>query len=232
MAALFQVKKRILLAAMLWLGGLAVGEETPDAREILRAVRAAQTAQQATVKGRLRGGPKTVPFTLTMAGNTVRWEFTDPAETLQLRLGEKDAQFEVIGKGGAQKLSTARYDDKVRETDLSYEDLSMRFLYWSNATVEGDATMLLNKCWVVRVEPPAKNSSQYARVKLWVTKNAGALIQAEAYGPDGKLARRFKIITGQSLGDGRWMLKQMRIEKMTAGADKAPSYLEMDKPVQ
>ncbi len=230
MAPLFQVKKRILLAAMLCWSGLAAGQATPDAREILRTVRAAQTAQQQSMNGRLRGGWKTIPFKLTMSGNTVRWEFSDPPQTLQLRLGEKDAQFEEIGKGGAQKVAAARYDDKVRESDISYEDLSMRFLYWTNATVEGDATMLLQKCWMVRVEPPSKNSSQYGSVKLWITKNGGALMQAEASGHDGKLARRFKVISGQSLGDGLWMLKQMRIEKMTAGADKTPSYLEMDKP--
>jgi len=215
---------------MLCGSGLAAGQEMPNAQEILRTVRAAQTAQQETLNGRLRGGWTTIPFKLTMSGNTVRWEFSNPPQTLQLRLGEKDAQFEEVGKGGAQKVSPARYDDKVRESDISYEDLSMRFLYWSNATVEGDATMLLNKCWIVRVEPPAKNSSQYGSVKLWITKNGGALMQAEAYGHDGKLARRFKVVSGQSLGDGLWMLKQMRIEKMTAGADKTPSYLEMDKP--
>ncbi len=215
---------------MLCLSGFAGGADAPDARDILKSVRAAQTAQQQSLEGKVRTGSKSVPFKLTMSGNTVRWQFTDPAETLQLRLGEKDSQFEEIGKNGAQKVSAARFDDKVRDTDISYEDLSMRFLYWSNATVEGDQVMLLNSCWVVRVEPPGKNSSQYSKVKLWITKNNGALMQAEAFGGDGKLARRFKVISGQSLGDGLWMLKQMRIERMSAGADKTPSYLEVEKP--
>jgi Outer membrane lipoprotein-sorting protein len=231
MALTFHVKLRLLLApAILCLSGFAVGADVPDAREILKSVRAAQTAQQQALTGKVRSGWKSVPFKLTMSGNTVRWEFSDPPETLQLRLGEKDSQFEEIGKGGAQKVSAARFDSKVRDTDISYEDLSMRFLYWPNAAVEGDETMLMNSCWVVRVEPAAKNSSQYSKVKLWITKNNGALMQAEAFGHDGKLARRFKVISGQSLGDGLWMLKQMRIEQMTAGADKTPSYLEVEKP--
>jgi hypothetical protein len=230
MVPTFHVKTRFLLAAMLCLGAFAHGDEKPDAREILKTVRAAQTAQQQTLNGRLRGGWKSIPFKLTMADNTVRWEFSDPPQTLQLRLGEKDSQFEEIGKAGAQRIAPARFDDKVRESDISYEDLAMRFLYWPNATVEGDATMLMNKCWIVRVEAPSKTSSQYGSVKLWITQNGGALLQAEAYGHDGKLARRFKVISGQSLGDGLWMLKQMRIEQMTGGTDKTPSYLEMDKP--
>ena len=217
---------------MLCLSGFASGEDAPDAREILRTVRAAQTAQQQSLNGKLRSGWKSIPFKLTMSGNTVRWDFSDPLQTLQLRLGEKDSQFEEIGKGGAQKVSPARFDAKVRDSDISYEDLAMRFLYWPKATVEGDAVMLLNKCWIVRVEPPTKNDSQYSMVKLWITKNGGALMQAEAYGHDGKLERRFKVISGQSLGDGLWILKQMRIEAMTPGKGtaRAPSYLEIEKP--
>lgn len=233
MARPFHVKTRFLAAAAaLCLSGFAGAEEKPDAGEILRSVRAAQTAQQQSMKGKLRTGWKSVPFTLTMSGNTVRWDFTDPPQTLQLRLGEKSAQFEEIGAGGARKVAAARYDDKVRDTDISYEDLSMRFLYWTDATVEGDAVMLLNQCWIVRVEPPAKNESQYSAVKLWIAKNNGALLQAEAFGHDGKLARRFKVVSGQSLGDGLWMLKQMRIEQMAAGkgVDRTPSYLELEKP--
>ncbi|HYR59052.1 MAG TPA: outer membrane lipoprotein-sorting protein, partial [Chthoniobacteraceae bacterium] len=138
---------------------------------------------------------------------------------------------EEIGKAGPQKISPARFDDKVRDTGISYEDLSMPFLYWPNAAVEGSAVMLMTLCWIVRVEPPAKNDSQYSTVKLWITKSGGALLQAEAYGHDGKLARRFKVISGQSLGEGLWILKEMRIEQMAPGkgTDRTPSYLEIDK---
>ena len=231
MATTFQVKTRFLLGAALVLSALAVPAELPDAQAILKTVRAAQTSQQEALNGKVRSGWRSVPFKLTMAGNTVRWEFTDPPQTLQLRLGEKDAQFEEIGKGGgAQRVSPARFDQKVRETDISYEDLSMRFLYWPNATVEGDATILMNKCWIVRVEPPNKADSQYSMVKLWIAQGSGALMQAEAYGQDGKLSRRFKVVSGQPIGDGLWMLKQMRIERMEKGADKTPSYLEIEKP--
>lgn len=232
MAMSLHVKKRFLVATALCLSGFANAEDAPDAREILKTVRAAQTAQQTSLNGKLRSGWKSIPFKLTMSGNTVRWDFSDPPLALQLRLGEKDSQFEEIGKGGPQKFTPARFDEKVRDSDISYEDLSMRFLYWPKASVEGEAVMLLNKCWIVRVEPPAKKDSQYSMVKLWITKNGGALMQAEAYGHDGKLERRFKVISGQSLGDGLWILKQMRIEEMTPGkgTDRTPSYLEIEKP--
>lgn len=167
-----------------------------------------------------------------MSEGTVRWQFADPPQTLILRLGERDSRLEEIGKGGAQKITAARADDHVRESDITYEDLAMRFLYWRDAVVEGEQTMILQKCWIIRVQPPGKAGSQYRRVKLWIAKENGALMQAEAYGADDKLARRFKVISGQKTRDGLWILKQMRIESTAAAArkDRTPTYLEIEKP--
>jgi hypothetical protein len=234
MAALFQVKVRLFAATLLCASRLAGADDAPDAAAILKTVRVAQSAQEQSLNGRLRTGAKTISFKLGMAGNTVRWDFSNPPQTLLLRLGDKDARLEEIGKAGSQKVAAARFDDKVRDSDISYEDLSMRFLYWPNAKVEGEQTMLLQKCWIVRVEPPAKGDSQYSAVKLWIAKNNGALLQAEALGHDGRLARRFKVISGHALGDGLWILKQMRIEAPTTiggrTQDRTPTYLEIDAP--
>lgn len=235
MAPIFQVKARFLAAAILCLSGLARAGEAPPAAEILKTVRAAQGAQEQSLSGRLRTGGKAIPFQLSMRDKTVRWQFSAPPQTLLLRLGDRGATLEESGgKGGSQQITPARFDDKVRDSDISYEDLSMRFLYWPNATVEGEQTMLLTKCWIVRAEPPSRNDSQYSAVKLWIGKNNGALLQAEALGGDGRLARRFKVISGHSLGNGLWILKQMRIEAPTTMGgrtqDRTPTYLEIDAP--
>ena len=230
--ALLKATSRLILAALLLASPIARGQDAPDAKAILKTVRIAQGAQNMTVAGRLRTGGKAVPFMLKMEGNTVRWDFTEPAQTLFLRLGDKDSRLEEIGKGGSTKIAGAKFDDKVRGSDVSYEDLSMRFLYWPTAEVEGEQTMVLTKCWIVRVEPPARNDSQYGKVKLWISKGDGALMQAEAYDHTGKFARRFKVLSGQKTDEGLWMLKQMRIESATGtGRDDAtPTYLEIDKP--
>jgi hypothetical protein len=232
MTAPFHVKRRLLFAAALLLSPCARAQDTPDPKAILKTVRIAQSAQNRTVTGRLRTGGKAIPFTLKTEGTTVRWDFTDPAQTLLLRLGEKDSRLEEIGKDGPAKITGARFDDKIRGSDVTYEDLSMRFLYWPTAEVEGEQTMVLTKCWIVRVEPPARSDSQYSKVKLWISKNDGALLQAEAFGHDGKLARRFKVLSGQKTEDGLWMLKQMRIEAPggARASDQTPTYLEIDRP--
>ncbi len=229
--SIFRAPASLTIAAAWLFSLLAYAEEQPSARAILESVRSAQTAQTQTIRGRLRTGGKSIPFRLVADNGTLRWEFTDPPQTIQLRLLESDSRLEEITGGTAKRVSAARFDDKVRGSDISYEDLALKFLYWPKATIEGEQIMILRKCWIIRVEPPAKNVSQYSKAMLWIDKETGALMQAEAYGPDGRIARRFKVISPQKI-DGTWLLKQMRIEGMeatrTGPADRAPTYLEVD----
>jgi hypothetical protein len=206
----------------------AVAQENPDPREILKTVRVAQSAQNHTLNGQLRTGPKKIPFRLSMKDGTARWQFADPPQTLLLRLGESSATLEEITAEGSRKVAGAKFDDPVRESDITYEDLSLRFLYWKDAKLEGDQTIMMTKSWQILVQPPSPGSSSYGKVRLWIGKENGALLKAEAFGRDGKLARVFRVVSGQKLEDGLWILKSMRIESMTsARGDRTPTYLDI-----
>jgi hypothetical protein len=223
----------VLLCLVCFLWALPVqAQEGADPQAILKTVRLAQASQNSTLTGAIRTGGKSLPFRLVSSSGTIRYEFTNPAQVIQLRMSDKEARLEEInGSGKAEKVSPRRFDERVRDTDISYEDLSLGFLYWPNATIRGEQTMLLQKCWIIRVEPGSRKDSQYGKVDLWISKKNGALMQAEAFDPAGKLSRRFKVISGQSLGDGLWMLKEMRIESMQGrSSDPNPTYLDIDKP--
>ena len=223
----------LFLAGLLCLfAGMPVwAEDEPDPQFILKQVRLAQSNQSSNLTGAIRTGGKSVPFRLITSSGTIRYEFSDPAQVIQLRLGEKEPRLEEITGGKTEKVSPKRFDDRVRDTDISYEDMSLGFLYWPNATIRGEQTMLLQKCWIIRVEPGTRTDSQYAKVDLWISKKNGALMQAEAFDSAGKLSRKFKVISGQPIGDGLWMLKEMRIEAMQGrSSDKTPTYLDIDKP--
>jgi hypothetical protein len=214
-----------LLAAIL---SPALAQDDPDAHEILKSVRVAQSAQNRVLNGQLRTGPKKVPFQLSMKDGTARWQFSDPPQTILLRLGENSSTLEEITADGKQKISGSKLDDPVRDTDITYEDLSLRFLYWKDAKVEGDQTIMMTKSWQLLVQPPSAGGSSYSKVRLWIGKENGALLKAEAYGRDGKLARVFRVVSGQKLDDGLWILKSMRIESMTSSrGDRTPTYLEI-----
>ena len=55
-------------------------------------------------------------------------------------------------------------------------------------------------------------------------------MRMEGYDWKGQLAKRFEVVSAQKI-EGRWFLKQMRIEEMQPGTNKvlARSYLEIKK---
>jgi hypothetical protein len=190
----------------------------PTARDILEAARMNQTDQHRTFKGQLRNGPTTIPFRLIFDGPEVRYEFSKPEETLVLKFGENSSKLELVRPGDRQRVTAL--NQKVRNTDISYEDLALRFLYWPNATLEGQQTVMTRRCWKLHLEPAARDDSQYGMVLLWVEQESGALLRAEGYDKAGLLSKRFEVRS----------TKQMRIEQMEKGraTDKTPTYLEIE----
>lgn len=200
----------------------------PSAQELLRSVRLAQSAQQWKLTGRIRTGSKKTPFLLSLEKGAIRYEFTDNKDAVSLRLGEKSSTLEETKGGKTARVPSSRYSAPVHGTEISYEDLSLRFLYWSDANVLGGDMISAHRCWKVEARPAAANDSQYARVVLWIGREDGALMKAESYDASGRWVRRFTV-TSVMKREGYWLLKQMRIERSSGGgADPKPSYLEIE----
>jgi Outer membrane lipoprotein-sorting protein len=223
------MRKEILASLALALLALDANAAPPSAKEILASVRLQQTQQALDLEGQLRQDATIVPFRLTQNGPVVRYSFTNPAEALQLRLGEEDSRLEEISKSGTEKITPAQFDHKVRGTAVTYEDLALKFLYWPKAQVIGEETIRTRSCWKLRLIAPAKDS-QYATVLLWVDKEGGALMRLEGYDEKRRLEKRFEVVSAQKI-EGRWFLKQMRIEAMQPGTNKVQTrtYLEIKK---
>lgn len=201
----------------------------PSAREILDSVRMLESRQQIDLDGQLREDEKVIPFHLTQTGPLIRYSFVDPDEVLQLRLGENGSRLDLVTDAGAEKFAPEKLSEKIRGTVVTYEDLALKFLYWPNARVLGDETVRTRSCWKLQVVAPARDS-QYWNVLLWVDKASGALMRMEGYDWNGKLAKRFEVISAQKI-DNRWFLKQMRVEELQPGTNKvqARTYLEIKR---
>jgi hypothetical protein len=219
---------RTLFLSLLLVASTALAE-FPAAKEILESVRLQQAQQQIDLQGQLRENEKVVPFHLTQTGPVIRYNFSNPDETLQLRLGDNDSRLEEVTRGGTEKVTAAQFDRKVRGTAVSYEDLALKFLYWPDAKVTGENSIRTRNCWKLELKAPSRQS-QYATIWLWVDKNSGALMRMEGYDWEGKLAKRFEVISAQKI-EGRWFLKQMRIEEFAPATGKVQTrtYLEIKK---
>ncbi|MEO8438811.1 MAG: outer membrane lipoprotein-sorting protein [Spartobacteria bacterium] len=229
--AVKQVLNEVALVLLLALGlplTLATGA-TPSAQEILNQVRLQQSQQQLDLQGQLRSDATVISFRITQTGPVIRYTFANPPEVVQLRLGEDGTRLDLVLQNSTKKFSASRLDDRIGGTAVTYGDLALKFLYWPDAQVIGADTLRTRNCWKLRLTAPAKES-QYATVILWVDKESGALMRLEGYDASGRLVKRFEVVSAQKI-EGRWFLKQMRIEEVEPGTNKvrSRSYLEIKK---
>lgn len=219
----------LLLAIVLGLNGTGSATAAPPAQEILASARQQVTRQQVELTGQLRENDTIIPFRLTQSGPVIRYSFTNPDEALQVRLSDSGAQLEQITGAGVDKVVGREFTQQVRGTAITYEDLALRFIYWSNAKVVGEDYNNTRRVWKLELQPPDRQSL-YSRVFLWCEQQSGALMRMEGYDWNGKLVKRFEVVSVQTI-EGHIFLKQMRIEQLApdTGKVQARTYLDIKK---
>ena len=201
----------------------------PPAREILDRVRLQQSQQQLDLQGQLRSDGTVLPFRITQTGPVIRYTFANPPETVQLKLEEDGARLDLVLLNSTKKFAASRLDEKIGGTAVTYGDLALKFLYWPNPEMLGADTIRSRMCWKLRLTAPT-NDAAYKTVLLWVDQESGALMRMEGYDLKNLLVKRFEVVSAQKI-EGRWFLKQMRIEEIEPGTEKVRtrSYLEIKK---
>ena len=105
-------------------------EPPPSAKDILDSVRMVESRQQIDLQGQLRQDDMVIPFRLMQNGPLIRYTFTDPDETLELRLGENSSRLELVSDAGTEKVGASKLQEKIRGTIVLCGDLAFKFLYW------------------------------------------------------------------------------------------------------
>ncbi|MFM8657414.1 MAG: outer membrane lipoprotein-sorting protein [Chthoniobacterales bacterium] len=199
--------------------------QDPDPQDLLREARMASTNKEAAVRGQLRAGKITTPFKLTVNYGKLRFDFDEPPRVLEVRLDDESTGV-FDGKGRAMKKGM---QEPVAEgAAVTAEDLSMGFLHWPDARLMGKENVRTRSAWKIELRP-GKRGSEFAVVRVWLDEASGALLRIEGFDWEGKLLRRFEVVSGQRI-DGQWMLKQMRIEQFGPESGSRPlarSYLEI-----
>src|SRR5438046_4751459 len=205
------------------------GQPPPSAKGILASVRMMEARQQIDLQGQLRENDIVIPFRLVQNGPLIRYSFTSPDEVLQLRLGENSSRLDLVSEGETEKFPASNLDQRIRGTNVTYEDLSFKFLYWPTARVLGEEKVRTRNCWKLQLRAPS-HESQYSNVLLWVDKASGALMRMEGYDWNAQLTKRSEVVSAQKI-EGRWFLKQMRVEEFEPGTSRvqARTYLEIKR---
>lgn len=232
------ILKSFLLMAAVLLGGVAWAEDArPDADELLRAMRDMTVSQgEKDVTGTIRKGGVKTPFSLAARGETIAFQYKEGGawHRFDVRIRERNADLLLVQGKKAKVMSPSMYTQKIAGTDVCYEDLSLRFLYWRGGKLIDDPSASRIKgrdCYIVQVANPQPNVGQFASMRLWVDKENGTTWQMDGYGRDGKLIKRFSITSVQKLKDGSWFFKQMKLEvrdPKNPGRTISLDYVEMD----
>jgi hypothetical protein len=207
----------------------AGAQSPPSAKDILASVRMMESLQEIDLQGQLRQDNNVLPFHLVQNGPLIRYSFANPDEVLQLRLGEKSSRLDLVTDDGTEQFAASKLEQKIRGTGVTYEDLAFKFLYWPAARVLGEENVRTRNCWKLQLRAPSRES-QYSNLLLWIDKASGALMRMEGYDWSAQLAKRFEVVSAQKI-EGRWFLKQMRIEELQPGTNRVQSrtYLEIKR---
>src|SRR5205814_10533429 len=104
-------------------------EPPPSAKDILDSVRMIESRQQLDLQRQLRQDDVIIPFRLVQNGPLIRYSFTNPDETLQLRLGENSSRLDLVTDAGTEKVGLSKLQEQIRGTIVTYGDLAFKFLY-------------------------------------------------------------------------------------------------------
>lgn len=108
-------------------------------------------------------------------------------------------------------------DDPIQDTDLSWSDLTLAFLWWPGAMLTGEDTIRNRPCYVVEVPAPHDGGAQAldracSAVALWVDRDLSMLLQAEARDADGNPIRTLWVKSFKKTNE-RWMIKDMEVQR-------------------
>lgn len=230
--------KKVVMSLVLGAGLLVAGAQaTPEADALLKSMRDMTVSQgNRDVMGNIRKGRNKVPFSISARGETLAFQYKhgEAWQRFDVRIREKNVDLLLVNGGKAQVMSPTNYARTIAGTDVCYEDLSMRFLYWKGGKVienTSDSRIKGRDCYIVEVPNPKPGVGQFAWVRMWVDKENGTAWQIDGYGSDGKLRKRFSITSVQKLSDGTWFFKQMKLEvrnPKNPDRTQALNYLEMD----
>lgn len=218
--------RSVFLSVMILLsGGMIIRAQ--NAEDILQAARLTPTLRPAILNARIRSEEKTSPLKLSLKDHVISYEFSDPAQVILLKLNPENTRLLEKKDGKTLPVAPSHLHDQVRDTGVSYQDLSLGFLYWPRPVLQGEETVKTRSCWKIDLQAPS-DEPLYGVARVWIDKESGAILRIEGYDKKGLLLRRFEIVSAQKLDD-LWMLRQMRIERFTPGNSSPTSrcYLEV-----
>lgn len=113
--------------------------------------------------------------------------------------------------------------DAVQQTDVSWTDLALSFLWWQGGSVIATNEVRGRRCFVVEVPAPAAakaagdgTATPYHSVRLWIDAEIRMLLQAEGLDANDHAIRRLWVKSFKKV-NGAWMIKDLEVQQVDTG---------------
>jgi hypothetical protein len=189
--------------------------QAPDPEVILKGARLSATLVEMKegIQGNLVQGRKKVPITIYLKGKDIQFQFHEDKvwRKFHMRLADdKYDLFEIIG-GTTKDFPREKLVEPIAGTDLTYEDLALRFFYWPNPKLEATENVAGQSCYKLRLDKPKGAAGRYEAVYVWIHTKYGAFMRIRGHDSNGTLVKEFQVEDVMKVGDNVWVLEKMQV---------------------
>jgi hypothetical protein len=223
-AGLVQAADSAMLTAMnlksafaaFFLSTVLAGGQQPDAKAIMEAARMSATLTRLDegLSGNLRQGNRRTPVMLFLKGQDIQFQFSEnkgPWQVFHMRIGDAAFNLFEIVDGKTQAFAPQRLVSPIAGTDLTYEDLAMRFFYWPDPKLEDEENVGGQACYKIRIDKPRAAAGNYEVVYVWVHKKFGAFMRIRGHDKNGGLVKEFQVEDVMQVAKDLWTLRKMQV---------------------
>lgn len=98
----------------------------------------------------------------------------------------------------------------IRDTDLSWSDLSLSYLWWPGGRTVGEERIKGRSCFIVDLPAPPGEAGRCAGVRLWLDPQIRILLQAAAYDAQGRMDRLLEVRSFKKVR-GVWVIQDVDV---------------------
>ena len=190
---------------------LCTASAEPSAEDLLHEARLRPTTHPITLAAEIRGAEAPLPLTFKIGKGQIEYQLHDPDETIVLKLGATNSSLSETKKGTSSLITAEKRYEEIRNTGVTYDDLSLGFLYWPHPRLAGNEQLRGTTASMLELSPPTDDLAPYGSARIWIDQASGAPLRMEGFDKNGNLLKRFEVISAQKIDD-LWTLKEMRIE--------------------
>jgi hypothetical protein len=166
------------------------------------------------LNGNLRKGNQKTPVTLFLKGKDIQFQFEEAKgqwRIFHMRIGDENFNLFEMVDGRTRNFPPERLVAPIAGTDLTYEDLALRFLYWPNPKLEGSEDVAGQACYKIRIDKPKNVAGRYEVVYVWVHEKFGAFMRIRGHDNSGGLVKEFQVQDVMQVAKEVWTLRKMQV---------------------